>query len=115
MRTANPKRTDRARNLRHNATDAEKRLWLRLCNRQLGGWKFNRQIAIGPFFGDLVCRDKKLIVELDGGQHATSTDDRSRTLYLEARGYRVIRFWNHEVFENIDGVLARIKPALDLP
>src|SRR3982750_1238110 len=101
-----------ARRLRANQTDVEKRLWSRLRNRGLLGLKFRRQVPLGDFVADFVCADHALVVELDGGQHASSEarDDR-RTVWLEARGWRVIRFWNNEVNENVDGVLQMIAAA----
>jgi very-short-patch-repair endonuclease len=98
--------------LRTTSTDAEKRLWSRLRNRQLGGVKFVRQFPIGPYFADFTCREAMLIVELDGGQHAESAHDVRRTAYLDAQGYRVQRFWNNDVLKNTDGVLAAIAAAL---
>ena len=99
----------RQRELRRNATEVEKRLWSRLRNRQLDGIKFRRQTPIGRYIVDFVSESEKLIVELDGGQHAQQTEaDAERTQALEAMGYIVIRFWNNEVIENIDGVLMEI-------
>ena len=104
--------TLRPRELRNNPTPAEEKLWSVLSNRQLNGVRFNRQVAIRPFC-DFVARSLKLIIELDGGQHALNADaDTRRTQFLESRGYRVIRFWNNDVFENIEGVVAAIKRAL---
>jgi very-short-patch-repair endonuclease len=102
----------RARRFRVNQTEVEKRLWSRLRNRGLLGLKFRRQVPLGDFVADFVCADHALVVELDGGQHASSQvrDDR-RTAWLEARGWRVLRFWNNEVNENIDGVLQVIAGA----
>ena len=97
-----------ARQLRVTATDAEARLWLHLRNRMLGGFKFRRQFPVGPYIADFVCIDRKLIVELDGGQHADNPADERRTRFLELRGYRVIRFWNPDVLSNTDGVLEMI-------
>ena len=95
----------RARTLRINHTEAEARLWSRLRNRSLDGFKFRRQIAVDPFIVDFLCSEAMLIVELDGGQHAEQTDaDARRTTYLEERGYRVLRFWNNDVLSNTDGV-----------
>jgi very-short-patch-repair endonuclease len=107
-----PMRRELARRLRRNLTDAERHLWFRLRDRRLFGLKFRRQIPIGPFVADFICWDQSLIVELDGGQHASETvrDDR-RTEWLEHHGWRVIRFWNNDVFENTDGVLWRIAEA----
>ncbi len=99
----------RQRELRRNATEVEKRLWSRLRNRQLDGIKFRRQTPIGRYIVDFVSESEKLIVELDGGQHAQQTEaDAERTQALESMGYIVIRFWNNEVIENIDGVLMEI-------
>jgi len=107
---------DRARQLRHDQTDAEKRLWACLRSRQLNGFKFRRQFVIGPFITDFCCFEQQLVVELDGGQHASNTAaDETRSAFLRSRGYRVLRFWDNEVFENIDGVLQRIAQTLTLP
>jgi very-short-patch-repair endonuclease len=104
----------RARKLRRNATEAEKRLWSRLRDRQLAGRKFRRQVPIGPYVVDFFCPDGELIVELDGGQHAIETErDDKRTRWLESEGYRVIRFWNNDVLGNTDGVLDAISRTLD--
>ena len=105
--------TLRSRDLRTNATGAERRLWTLLRNRQLDGHRFNRQVPIGPYIADFVCRAEKLIVELDGGQHAhRAVPDQARTRFLHGRGYRVIRFWNNEVMEKFNGVMAAISQAL---
>jgi very-short-patch-repair endonuclease len=102
-----------SRSLRANPTDAERKLWAHLRNRQLADTRFNRQVPIGPFIGDFVARTAKLIIELDGGQHAVRTAaDNRRTEFLVSRGYRVLRFWNNDVLENMDGVLAVIEGAL---
>lgn len=102
----------RARQLRRDTTLAEQRLWSHLRDRQLGGRKFRRQRPIGPFVVDFVCLERRLIVEVDGGQHSPSVDaERSR--FLKQRGYRVVRFWNNEVLENTEGVLYSIGEALD--
>ncbi len=98
--------TRRSRELRNSATHAERMLWRHLRNRQLGGVRFNRQVPIGPYICDFVARTPKLVIELDGGQHALSTEiDARRTAYLECRGYRVLRFWNNDVLENVEGVI----------
>jgi len=101
------------RRLRAGQTDAERRLWFALRDRRLGGFKFVRQEAIGPFIADFVCRDRKLIVEVDGGQHADSAKDAARSAYLERENYRVVRFWNNDVLTNRDGVLLTILEALN--
>ena len=109
----NPLPTLRSRDLRNNLTDAERKLWRVIRNRQLNGIRFNRQVPIGPFICDFVARTEKLIIEVDGGQHAIeATADARRTRFLEDRGYRVIRFWNNEVLENIEGVVEAILQAL---
>ena len=100
-----------AARFRRDATDAERRLWAVLRNRQIGGCKFRFQATIGPFVTDFLCVEKMLIVELDGGQHNEEID-RSRTRFLQDRGYRVLRFWNNDVLENLEGVVAVIKSAL---
>jgi very-short-patch-repair endonuclease len=101
-----------ARRLRANQADVEKRLWSRLRDRGLFGLKFRRQVPLGPFVADFVCVDYCLIVELDGGQHSSSEEaDRQRTAWLESRGWRVLRFWNNDIGENLDGVLRVIAGA----
>ena len=105
--------TERSRELRTNATPAERFLWQHIRNRQLLGTRFNRQVPIGPYICDLVARGPKLIIELDGGQHTSNESyDAKRTSFLEDRGYRVLRFWNNDVLENVEGVLAVIAEAL---
>jgi very-short-patch-repair endonuclease len=105
--------TARSRELRTHATAAERLLWRKISNRQLAGARFNRQVPIGPFICDFVCRSLKLVIELDGGQHALSTDkDGQRTAYLERQGYHVLRFWNNDVLGNVDGVITVIEMAL---
>ncbi len=98
-----------ARRLRRDLTDAERRLWSHLRARRFEKVKFRRQVPIGPFIADFCSHQCKLIVELDGGQHAErETYDRERTRYLERKGYRVIRFWDHEVLLELDRVLEQI-------
>ncbi len=105
--------TLRSRELRNNLTGAERKLWQYICRRQLGGTRFNRQVPIGPFICDFVARTPKLIIELDGGQHAVrAVEDQGRTAYLQRHGYRVLRFWNNDVLENVEGVLSMIEEAL---
>jgi very-short-patch-repair endonuclease len=102
---------DRARKLRRAAADAENKLWARLRNRQLEGAKFRRQHSIGPYIADFFCLEARLVIELDGGQHDEQTRreaDERRTRYLQAQGYTVLRFWNSEVSEDMDGVLEAI-------
>ncbi len=106
------KLTPLARNLRRNMTDAERTLWHRLRAGQTGA-KFRRQQPIGPYIVDFVCFDRRLIVELDGGQHADAIAyDAARTRWLETQGFTVLRFWNNDIMSNIEGVLVRIMEAL---
>ncbi|MDQ3478929.1 MAG: endonuclease domain-containing protein [Pseudomonadota bacterium] len=105
--------TLRSRELRTNATPAERALWQQIRNRQILDIRFNRQVPIGPFICDFAARQAKLIIELDGGQHAVRTAaDERRTEFLTLQGYRVLRFWNNDVLEQMDGVLAVIAEAL---
>ena len=99
-----------ARKLRSTPTDAEMRLWSRLRRQQIDGFRFRRQQPMGRYVVDFFCPETKLIIEVDGGQHVT--DSSARTRWLEGRGYRVIRFWNNDVLQNTDGVVARIRDAL---
>lgn len=101
-----------SRNLRKNQTDAERVLWSRLRNRQLGGYKFRRQEPIDQYIADFLCQEKKLIVELDGGQHNGNLQDETRTEALERLGYRVIRYWNNEVLNQLDDVVDSIHYSL---
>jgi adenine-specific DNA-methyltransferase len=106
----------RARALRQRSTDAERLLWNRIRDRRLNGVKFRRQHSIAGYIVDFCCVQARLVVELDGGQHAERTlNDRERTTVLEAEGYRVIRFWNHEVLTVIDVVLTAIMEAVPSP
>ena len=105
----------RVKQLRIDMTDAERKLWAALRARRLAGFKFRRQRRIGPFIVDFVCMEHRGIVEADGGQHADNNYDLRRTAWLEQRGWRVIRFWNNEILENIDGVHHAILQILDEP
>ena len=108
MRGSQPWRTNRSRALRSRQVTAEEELWEELRNRQLGGFKFVRQAAIGPYFVDFVCRERKLIVEVDGATHGSEEEiaaDAARSAALERMGYRVGRVTNDDVERNIDGVL----------
>ena len=105
---------DFARTLRTNATDAETLLWSRLRRKQVGGHRFRRQHPVGGYVADFACVSERLLIELDGGQHAErKSHDENRTQKLEAMGYRVLRFWNDDVFRDLDGVVDRI--AAELP
>src|SRR5690348_11608446 len=99
-----------SRKLRRNQTDAERKLWLRLRDRRLGGFKFRRQFPIGKYIADFVCLDAHVIV--DGGQHSDNEGDKERDHFLEANGFFVIRFWNHEVMKNLDGVCQQLLSTL---
>ena len=104
----------RERNLRRAQTDAEARLWQYLRDRRLAGYKFRRQHRIESCFVDLVCTEARLIIEVDGGQHAERKSyDAARTAALEAAGYRVIRFWNDDVLARTEAVLAEILQVLN--
>jgi very-short-patch-repair endonuclease len=112
-----PKRyTAAARKLRKNPTKAENLLWQKLRNRQLEGSKFRRQQPVGPYILDFVNFEKRIVIEVDGGQHAILKDkDKKRDAWLNAEGFEVMRFWNNEVFENLDGVLQVIRSKLTTP
>ena len=107
---------DRARQLRRDQTAVESKLWFRLRARQLAGAKFRRQYPIGPFIADFCCMEHGLVVELDGSQHVEQeAADRRRSAFLTRQGYRVIRFWDNEVIEDIEAVLQRIMDELESP
>ena len=104
---------ERVRELRRSATESEKRLWSELRNRRLQGFKFRRQMWIGSFIADFCCMEAKLVVEVDGSQHQQRTErDRLRAAALAKEGYRVLRFWNNEVMEELEGVLTAIRAEL---
>ena len=106
--------TNRARELRKNSTDTERALWKHLRLRQLGGYKFRRQQPIGQYIVDFVCLEKRLLIELDGGQHSELVDyDSARTAWLGAQGFRLLRFWNNQVLAEIDAVKALILRSLE--
>ena len=105
---------DTARRLRADQTEAEQKLWSRLRRHQMKGFQFRRQHPIGPFFADFVCLETKLIIELDGSQHADQTDrDESRSEFLRGLGYTVLRFWNYEVISDFDEIVQRIADAVE--
>jgi very-short-patch-repair endonuclease len=112
MRGSRETNTKRARSLRRAATDAENALWQRLRSRGLDGHKFVRQEPIGQYIVDFICRKRRLIVEVDGGQHAESQHDAIRDKWLADRNYCVLRFWNNDVLLNTAGVLEVIATAL---
>jgi very-short-patch-repair endonuclease len=103
----------RARELRSSATPSERTLWPELSARKISGVRFNRQVPIGPFICDFVSRTAKLVIEVDGSQHGWQADeDAARTRYLESQGYRVIRFWNSDMLERLEGVVAEIAAVI---
>ncbi|MFZ3105205.1 MAG: endonuclease domain-containing protein [Smithella sp.] len=98
--------------LRKRPTDAEKVLWKQLQRKQIEGFKFRRQQPIDNYIVDFVCFEKRIVIEVDGGQHATqSEDDIARDTYLRQQGFKVLRFWNNEVLQNINGVLEVIRES----
>jgi very-short-patch-repair endonuclease len=99
-----------SRNLRKRQTDAENLLWRHLRKKQLEGLKFRRQHPIGKFVVDFVCLERQLILEIDGGQHAIEPEkDNERDHWLISEGYKILRFWNNEVLENLPGVLEVVR------
>ena len=105
---------ERQRQLRHNPTEPEKRLWRHLRNRQVAGLKFRQQVWLGPYIVDFFCAEALLAIELDGETHigpeAEAYDER-RTAIIEAEGFWLRRFWNNDVMQNVEGVVAAIEEA----
>jgi very-short-patch-repair endonuclease len=112
-----PRNTNRAKSLRNAATPAERELWKYLSRRQVGGRKFSRQIPVGPYYADFLCHELGLIIEIDGYSHETQQGyDAKRTSDLVEHGYRVIRFTNVDVLNNVAGVICQIEQVLaDMP
>ena len=106
------KSTEFARELREYSTDAERLFWSRVRAHRLHGYKFKRQHPIDRFIVDFACVEAKLIIELDGGQHVGSEQDKQRDARLVDEGYRVLRFWNNDVLLNIDGVIETVMKNL---
>src|SRR3954451_2573476 len=106
--------TGRARVLRRRSTRAEAVLWRHLRDRQLADFKFVRQEPIGSYLADFACRDLRLVIEVDGGQHADSATDGKRDVMMRKLGYRTIRVWNNDVPNNIEGVLQILKAELEI-
>ena len=109
--------TSKARELRKNMTTQERKLWSILRKKSLNNLKFRRQYPIGDYIVDFICHEKNLIIEVDGGQHNETKNkiyDKIRTRFLESKGFKVIRFWNNEIDENIEGVYFEILRVLDL-
>ena len=101
--------------MRTTPTEAEHRLWQILRASRLSGFKFKRQLAIDHYIADFVCLQQRLIVEADGGQHAESAHDNRRDAYLKAQGFRILRIWNNDIFENEEAVCDAILAALTAP
>ncbi len=109
------KKIIRARNLRVNQTPQELKLWNLLRARKFHNLKFRRQYHIGNYIVDFICREKKIIIEIDGGQHNFDENvlyDNNRTEFLHSKGYKVIRFWNNDIDNNLEGVYAEIEKFL---
>ena len=104
--------TVRARALRSRMTDAERSLWFALRDRRFEQFKFRRQVPVGPFIADFICFDARLVIEVDGGQHADSLRDRRRDQWFAANKFRVLRFWNNDVLGRLEGVSTLIAQAL---
>jgi len=106
-------RVPRARALRRDATAAEKKLWQHLRQPPFKQHRFRRQATIGPYFADFASHQRKIVIEVDGGQHLDDAADERRTAYLASEGYRVLRFWNNDVLLNLSGVLSAIDRAVN--
>jgi very-short-patch-repair endonuclease len=102
-----------AKALRRKITDAEQRLWCHLRAHRFAGHKFKRQVPIGPYIVDFACLNRKLVIEVDGGQHSESLSDKKRDAWLRMQGFEVLRFWNNDVLKNIEGVLELIFKVLE--
>jgi len=104
----------RSRDLRKNLTDAEQKLWQKLRNKQINAHKFRRQFVIGNYIVDFICLDKRLVIEVDGGQHMDNVDyDLQRDEWLKSQNFKVLRFWNNQVLNEIDSVLEVIVKNLE--
>jgi len=109
------KKKEIAQKLRNNSTDTEKYLWKYLRGRQLEGFKFRRQHPIGKYIADFINFERKIMIEIDSGQHLENKKDKLRDKWLEEQGYEVLRFWDNEVLTNIEGVLELIREKLSSP
>ena len=105
----------RARKMRREPTDAEKKLWYALRDRRFASWRFRRQVPQGFYIADFLCFEAKLVIEVDGGQHNENRSDEIRDTWLRKKGYTILRVWNSDVLTNLEGVLAQIDDALDTP
>jgi very-short-patch-repair endonuclease len=102
---------ENARKLRKSMTDAERAVWRLLRDRRLEGWRFRRQVPVDRYIVDFICFEARLVIEVDGGQHADSESDKKRDAYLQSHGFRVLRFWNNDALANPDGVQQTILKA----
>ena len=103
---------ENAGELRKNMTDQERKIWNIIRSRQFYGYRFLRQYVVGNYIVDFICREKNIVIEIDGGQHNQKSDieyDNARTNYLNSRGYKVIRFWNNEIDNDLTGVFYKLK------
>jgi very-short-patch-repair endonuclease len=107
-----PRSLEYARRLRRDMTDAERALWRLQRDRRFAGWRFRRQEPINRYIVDFICFEARLVIEVDGGQHAESKTDPARDADLTARGFHVLRLWNNDVLANPDGVYQTIQEAL---
>jgi very-short-patch-repair endonuclease len=112
--SVDPEMRRRARELRTRMTDAERKLWFALRDRRFAEFKFRRQVPIGRFIADFICFERRLVIEVDGGQDADSVSDQRRDRWLVTNGYRVLRFWNNEVLSNLEGVMTLLGETLDV-
>jgi|HubBroStandDraft_2_1064218.scaffolds.fasta_scaffold446971_2 very-short-patch-repair endonuclease len=107
--------TKAARQLRSRMTDAERKLWFALKDRRFDAFKFRRQVPVGPYIADFLCFQSRLILEVDGGQHNESARDAERDAWLAQNDFRVVRFWNNDVLQNLEGVLTKLAAELEAP
>jgi len=108
---------EKSRDLRKNMTPQERKLWYIIKNRQFFGYRFRRQFPLGQYIVDFICRAKKIIIEIDGGQHNEIKNiqyDNKRTEYLISEGYKVIRFWNNDIDKNMGGVYNKLKEVFEI-
>ena len=108
---------EKSRVLRKNMTPQERKLWCIIRNRQFFGYRFRRQFPLGQYIVDFICREKKIIIEIDGGQHNEIKNiqyDKNRTEYLISEGYKVLRFWNNDIDKNIGGVYEKLKESFEI-
>ena len=108
---------ENSRQLRKNMTSQERKLWCIIRNRQFYGYRFRRQFPLGQYIVDFICREKKIIIEIDGGQHNEIKNiqyDNKRTEYLISEGYKVMRFWNNDIDKNISGVYEKLKEVFEI-